>query len=93
MSAATIEVTVPTTIMDYGIKPDTIERLVNEWLVVDLFTRDIVSSGKAASLLNISRVDFLDLLRQKRIAYLDYDMDELQDEIATLNSLKIDRAQ
>lgn len=90
MSAATIEVTVPATIMDYGVKPDKIEKLVNEWLVVDLFTSDIISSGRAASLLNMSRIEFLDLLHQKRAAYLDYDSEELQSELDTIRNLRID---
>jgi len=90
MHAEKIEVNVPGTIMDYDIKPDEIEKLVNEWLVVDLFTNDRVSSGKAASLLNMSRIDFLNLLHQKHVVYLDYGEDELKSELDTIRNLQID---
>jgi predicted HTH domain antitoxin len=38
-------------------------------------------------LLGISRLDFLALLRQRGIAYVDYDADELVEEFATAKNL------
>lgn len=58
-----------------------------KWLVLSLFTEDRISSGKAARLLNISRVEFLALLRQRGISYIDYSEDELADEFAAVERL------
>ncbi len=58
-----------------------------EWLVLSLFTEERVSSGKAARLLNISRIVFLALLRKRGIAYVDYSEEELAEEFAAVNKL------
>lgn len=47
------------------------------------------SSGKAARLLNISRVEFLALLRARGIAYINYTPDELAEEFAAVEALEV----
>lgn len=80
MSETTLQVRVPTPILQYGFDQNEIERRINEWLVFSLFTENHISSGKAAKLLNLSRVTFLTLLRARGIAYLNYTPEELEDE-------------
>ena len=87
MSETIVEVRVPTPILQLGLDHDEVQRRVIEWLVLSLFTEDRVSSGKAARLLNISRIDFLALLRKRGIAYVDYSEEELAEEFAAINKL------
>jgi len=42
-------------------------RKIAEAAVLEAFREDLISSGKAAELLNMTRQDFLDLLASKRI--------------------------
>jgi len=69
-----------------------IQRRVKEWLVLSLFTEGHISSGKAAHLLNISRVDFLDLLSARGIAYINYSPEELAEEFAAVEPLMVKAA-
>jgi len=54
-----------------------------------LFTEGRISSGKAARLLNITRIEFLTLLRSRGIAYINYTSDELADEFASVKKLQV----
>jgi predicted HTH domain antitoxin len=66
-----------------------IQRRINEWIVLSLFIEERISSGKAAQLLNISRVEFLSLLRKYGITYVNYSSDELEEEIAAIQALEV----
>lgn len=88
MTETTFQVSVPTPLLQYGFDRDEIQRRLTEWLVLSLFTEGHVSSGKAARLLNITRVEFLALLRAKGIAYLNYTADELTEEFEAVDRLK-----
>ncbi|MCL4297731.1 MAG: UPF0175 family protein [Anaerolineae bacterium] len=91
MSETTVEIRVPTPLLQLGIDREEVQRRVTEWLVLSLFTEERISSGKAARLLNLSRVDFLALLRARGIAYIDYSKDELADEFAAVVNLPVQR--
>ena len=54
-----------------------------------LFTEGRISSGKAARLLNISRVEFLALLQSHGIACVNYTPDELAEEFAAVEALQV----
>ena len=82
-----LEIRIPTPLLQLGIDREDIERRVNEWLVLSLFTEDRITSGKAARMLEISRVGFLALLRKQGIAYIDYSEDELAEEFAAVDRL------
>jgi predicted HTH domain antitoxin len=84
-----IEIQVPTPLLHYGLDRDEIQRRVTEWLVISLFVDERISSGKAASFLNMSRVDFLVLLRRAGIAYVDYTNEEIADELAAVQQLQV----
>ncbi len=82
-----LEICVPTPLLQMGIDQEDVEQRVNEWLVLSLFTEDRISSGKAARMLAISRIDFLALLRKQGIAYIDYSEEELAEEFRAVERL------
>ena len=89
----TFEVRLPTALLRLGLDKDEVQHRITEWLVLSLFVEDRVSSGKAARLLNISRVAFLDLLRVRGIAYVDYTPDELNEEFEAVEMLDVKQSQ
>lgn len=89
MAETSFEVRVPSDLLQFGIDQQEVQRRVKEWLVVSLFTEGHISSGKAARLLNISRIEFLALLRAHSIAYVDYTPEELADELAAVATLDV----
>ena len=80
----------PPDLLRFGYDQARIQDNVKEWLVLSLFTDHVISSGKAAKLLGISRVEFLALLRKRSIAYVDYSTQELEDEFAAVESMQLD---
>ncbi len=86
----TFEVRVPTPLLQFGFDQTEIQRRVTEWLVLSLFVEDRISSGKAARLLNISRVEFLRLLRDRGIAYINYTPAEMEAEFAAVQELELE---
>lgn len=89
MTETTFEVQLPTSLLRYGLDQDEIQRRITEWLVLSLFSEGRISSGKAARLLGISRIEFLALLRVRGIAYVNYTADELADEFAAAQALEM----
>ena len=89
MSEATFQVQIPTSLLRYGFSQADIQHHITEWLVLSLFTEGHISSGKAARLLNISRVAFLALLRARGIAYINYTPEELEEEFAAVEALDL----
>jgi len=85
----TFEVQVPVPLVRLGFDQHEIQRRLSEWLVLSLFTEGRISSGKAARLLNISRVEFFTLLRARGIAYVNYTPDELAEEFAAVEALEV----
>ncbi len=88
MAEATFEVRIPAPLLHYGLSQDEIQQRVAEWLVLSLFTEGRISSGKAARLLDISRIEFLTLLRAHGIAYINYTPEELEEEFAAVDTLE-----
>ena len=80
--SASIEITIPEALLDLGIGRDEVQSRAAEWLALSLFTREKVSSGKAARALGISRIEFLRLLREYGIPYVNYSKEEIAQEIA-----------
>ncbi len=89
MREATFEIRVPTDLLEYGFDQYKIQRHVTEWLVLSLFTEGQISSGKAAKLLNVPRVAFLDLLRQYGLAYINYSPEELAEGFEAAEALRL----
>lgn len=88
MTETTLEVRLPFDILQLGLSKDDIQRRISEWVAISLFTEGQISSGKAARLLNINRVDFLTLLRKHGIAYVNYSPEELSEEIDSANRIE-----
>jgi predicted HTH domain antitoxin len=53
-----------------------------EWVLLELFQEGKISAGKAAELLGVSKFQFLELLNQRNLPYLDADLKELEREVA-----------
>ncbi|MBN1483473.1 MAG: UPF0175 family protein [Chloroflexia bacterium] len=93
MTEATFEVQIPAQFLRYGFDQVDIQRRITEWLVLSLFTEGRISSGKAARLLDISRVEFLALLRNRGIAYINYTPEELEEEFSAVEALEVQPGQ
>ena len=89
MTETTFQVRVPSPLLQYGLDQNEIQRRLVEWLVLSLFTEGHVTSGKAARLLNITRVEFLALLRSRGIAYISFTPEELNEEFKATEALEV----
>ena len=92
MNEAIFEVRIQPNLLKFGFDQAKIQHNINAWLAISLFTEGILSSGKAGEILGITRIEFLDLLRKRGIAYLDYSEQELDEEFSAVNALEIDPA-
>ncbi len=59
-----------------------VERAAREMIVLELYRRSLISSGKAASLLGIARLDFIQRSSELGIPYFRFTEDEWQAEVA-----------
>jgi predicted HTH domain antitoxin len=89
MTEATFQVHVPAPLLQYGFSQNEVQRRLVEWLVLSLFTEGHVSSGKAARLLNITRIEFLALLRSRGVAFINFSPDELNEEFEAVEKLEV----
>jgi len=90
MQESTIQIRVPYSLLEYGLRAEEIQQQVAEWLTLSLFVDGRVSSGKAASLLGLSRIQFLQLLRRRGISYIDYAPEEMAEELTAVKALDPD---
>jgi predicted HTH domain antitoxin len=63
-----------------------VEDAAREMIVLELYRRGAVSSGKAAELLGLPRLDFIRHASRLGIPYIDMTSDEWQAEKATLEA-------
>ena len=61
-------------------------RQAREWVLLELFQEGKISSGKAAEFLGLSRAQFLDLLNERHLPYLDADPGDLERELTAGDS-------
>jgi predicted HTH domain antitoxin len=92
MQTMTMEITIPKVLFSLGLRKEQIQKEIKKWLVISLFREGRISSGKAGSVLGISRTDFLSLLDQEGIAYLDYSDEELEAEFEAVRELAVSEA-
>jgi predicted HTH domain antitoxin len=83
MSTFTLEVQVPEVLRELGYSDEEIRRDVPVLLVLKRLREGVLSSGKAASVLNLSRRDFLDLLGREGLPLYHPSDAELKQEIQT----------
>ena len=90
MHEATFEVRIPGELLQFGFHQQAVQLQLIEWLVISLFKDERISSGRAARLLGMTRLEFLDLLRRRGIAYLDYSPDEIAEELEAVQRLPVE---
>ncbi len=84
MSSVTVEI--PENIVAL-MKDLPIEKVTHEAIVLDLFRRATISSGKAAELLGMGRVEFIQAAGKLGIPFIQMSPDELAAEVATAKNL------
>jgi predicted HTH domain antitoxin len=87
MAESTFTVQIPNNLLKLGISQDEIQHRISEWLVFSLFSEGKISSGKAGKLLGISRPDFIQLLKTRGIAFINYSDDEVKEELESVKKL------
>jgi len=58
-----------------------IEQTAREMIVLEMYRRSLVSSGKAAELLGVSRLEFIQYASELGIPYFRFTEDEWQTEV------------
>ena len=87
MGEAMVTVSVPlpqALLADTGLSREDAGYALLRAFVVSLYRQDRLSAGKAARLLGVQRLEFIRLLAEERIPYLDYTADELDAEASAL---------
>jgi predicted HTH domain antitoxin len=84
MIETTFSIRVPNSLLQYGFTQEKVQRRVLEWMVLSLYQEERISSGKAAQLLGINRLEFIERLQEKGFAYIDYDEAELNQELSAV---------
>ena len=59
-----------------------VEQVAREIIVLELYRRSLISSGKAAALLDVSRLDFIQRASELGIPYFRFTEEEWQAEVA-----------
>jgi predicted HTH domain antitoxin len=89
MLETTFNIRVPGNILDLGLTQEEVQRRVSEWLAFSLFSEGKISSGRAGKLLGITRPEFIELLRTRGIAYVNYSEDEIKEELEAVKQLTV----
>ena len=87
MLETNLNVRVPSNLLDLGLSQEEIQRRISEWLVFSLFSEEKISSGKAGKLLGLTRFEFIELLKSRGIAFINYSEDELKEEFESVKKL------
>ena len=87
MAETTFSVQIPNNLLKLGITQDEIQHRVAEWLVFSLFSEGKISSGKAGKLLGITRLEFIQLLKTRGIAFINYSEMEIKEELESVKKL------
>jgi len=83
-----VTVKLPKEVADLVKKPGkTLEIAVQEKIILELYREGVISFGKTAELLGMSKWDFIDFLREQEIP-LDYTEEDLKEDLKTLEELK-----
>ena len=64
-----------------------LQRFAEELIVLELYRRRQISSGKAAELLNLDRLTFIQYASRQGIPFFDMSADEFADEVALAERL------
>ena len=84
MSGITVEIEFPQDMLiGLRVEPKGLKRKAKEWMALELFREGEVSAGRAAVFLGITKSQFIDLLNEREIPYLDSTADELALDVET----------
>ncbi|MFN8473988.1 MAG: UPF0175 family protein [Anaerolineae bacterium] len=82
MDTVTVQVELPRDLLlALNVPTSEAGRRAQEWLTIELFREGQISTGKAAEILGITKTQFILLLAQRDIDYLDMSPDELMSDI------------
>lgn len=95
MDTLRIEVELPRELfIGLNVPPAEFGEKTREWVVLELFREGHISAGKAAELLGLTKAEFIALLHQRDIPYLDLDPAELtQDVAAAVAAMKLPKGE
>lgn len=86
--STTITIELPDQIaLDTGLSPGSLSQKAKEWLALQLFREGHLSSGSAAEWLGIERVEFIDLLGERGVPYIDYPTEDLDRELDAVREI------
>lgn len=88
MSTFTVQVQVPEALREIGYSNEEICREVPVLLVLKRFPQGVISSGKAARVLGLTRREFLDLLGREGIPIYDPTDKQFTEECKTIERLE-----
>lgn len=89
MAEAKVEFELPRNLLAaLDVQESELGRLAKEWVVLELFLEGRISAGKAAEVLGMPKAQFLDLLNQRNLPYLDADLEELEREVAAAEAAR-----
>ena len=74
-------------VLSIGLPEEKLTFDIKKVYLFDLFSKGKISSGKAAEILGVSKIKFIDLLNDNGIPYYDYTEDEWHEEIQTVNEV------
>lgn len=69
----------------FGESPEQVTQSLVEAGVLDLFRRHVISRGRAAEILGLNHVEFLQLSNAAGIPYFDWDEDNIEQELRAIN--------
>jgi predicted HTH domain antitoxin len=85
-STITVSVNVPQTLLyETGLSTETAGKALLRAFVLSLYRQDRISSGRAARLLGVHRLEFIRMLAEEKTPYLDYTSEELEAELDMLD--------
>jgi len=87
-----LELELPEGLVDRQLEAELLRRFKEE-TAVRLFQEGKVSSGYAAHLIGIPRVEFLELLRRRGIPHVEYSAEDCREDLNTLERVERDASQ
>ncbi|MCS7265788.1 MAG: UPF0175 family protein, partial [Armatimonadetes bacterium] len=65
-----------------------VEQAIKECIVLELYQRGEISTGRAAEVLGISYRQFIDLLAKHEIPFFRYSLEELETEMREMEDMR-----
>lgn len=93
MDTITLEVPMPKEMfLTLGLSEGEAVETMKRSFVIEQYKRERISSGKAAELLGMRKLDFIRLLAEQGIPYFDYTDEELEEEFRAIREWKKQQA-